>query len=59
MQKGGQVAAAPDATVSFNRRNGPGMSEIHEKETDTAGTPHWFKRLPKSGRYYTVKAIRP
>ena len=26
MQKGGQVAAAPDATVSFNRRNGPGMS---------------------------------
>ena len=23
MQKGGQVAAAPDATVSFNRMNGP------------------------------------
>ena len=108
MQKGGQVAAAPDATVSFNRRNGPGMSEIHEKETDTfyvlegdatfvtggtmvggkstgpgqlrgtgidggqtmqlkkgdvvlvpAGTPHWFKEVPKSVVYYTVKAIRP
>ena len=24
-----------------------------------AGTPHWFKEVPKSVVYYTVKAIRP
>jgi len=108
MQKGGQVAASPDATISFNRRTGPGMSEIHDKETDTfyvlegeatfvtggkmvggkttapnqtrgtgieggqtvqlkkgdvvivpAGTPHWFKEVPKSVVYYTVKALKP
>lgn len=108
LQKGGQVAASPDATISFNRRTGPGQSEIHDKETDTfyvlegeatfvtggkvvggkttapnqtrgtgieggqtmqlkkgdvvivpAGTPHWFKEVPKSVVYYTVKSLRP
>ena len=108
MEKGGQVAASPEATVSFNRRTGPGQSEIHDKETDTfyvlegeatfvtggkvvggkttapnqtrgtgieggqtmqlkkgdvvivpAGTPHWFKEVPKSVVYYTVKALKP
>ena len=24
-----------------------------------AGTPHWFKQVPKSVRYYVVKSIRP
>ena len=108
MQKGGQVAESTDARISFNRRTGPGQSEIHDKETDTfyvlegeatfvtggkivggkttapsqtrgtgieggqtmqlkkgdvvvvpAGTPHWFKEVPKSVVYYTVKALRP
>ena len=35
IEKGGNVAAMPDANVSINRRTGPGQSEIHDKETDT------------------------
>src|SRR5947207_2403119 len=35
LQKGGRVAALPDANVAINRRTGPGQSEIHDKETDT------------------------
>jgi len=35
IDKGGNVAALPDANVSINRRTGPGQSEIHDKETDT------------------------
>jgi len=35
LEKGGNLAALPDANVSINRRTGPGQSEIHDKETDT------------------------
>jgi mannose-6-phosphate isomerase-like protein (cupin superfamily) len=35
LEKGGSVATLPDASVSINRRTGPGQSEIHDKETDT------------------------
>ena len=35
IEKGGNLAALPDANVSINRRTGPGQSEIHDKETDT------------------------
>jgi len=24
-----------------------------------AGTPHWFKEVPKSINYYTVKVVKP
>jgi len=27
--------------------------------TVPAGTPHWFKEVPKSINYYTVKVIKP
>src|SRR5262249_19013048 len=33
--KGGNLATAPDLSVSVNRRTGPGQVEVHDKETDT------------------------
>jgi mannose-6-phosphate isomerase-like protein (cupin superfamily) len=35
IEKGGNVARLPDASVAINRRTGRGQSEVHDKETDT------------------------
>jgi len=108
LAKGGPLATGPDYRVTGNRRAGPGMVEVHNKETDIfyvidgeatlvtggtvidgkttapdqirgasilggetrhlakgdfivipAGTPHWFKEVPKSVNYYTVKVVKP
>jgi quercetin dioxygenase-like cupin family protein len=106
--KGGALSKGGDYSASGARRTGPGVVEIHEKETDIfyitdgeatfvtggkmiggkntrpaqwqgpdieggvthqltkgdfitipAGTPHWFKEVPKSITYYMVKVIKP
>jgi mannose-6-phosphate isomerase-like protein (cupin superfamily) len=106
--EGGRFAAGSDFSSSVLRRNKPGQSEIHVKETDIfyivdgeatfvtggtivggketrpnqllgtgidggqvhqlkkgdfivipAGVPHWFKEVPKSVNYLTIKVIKP
>lgn len=106
--EGGRFAAASDYSVSVLRRNKPGQSEVHVKETDIfyvvdgeatfvtggtmvgakesrpnqllgtgidggqvhqlkkgdfivipAGVPHWFKDVPTSINYLTIKVIKP
>ena len=106
--EGGRFAAGPDFSSSVLRRNKPGQSEVHVKETDIfyivdgeatfvtggtmvggketrpnqllgtgidggqvhqlkkgdfivipAGVPHWFKEVPKSINYLTIKVIKP
>ena len=106
--EGGRFAAGPDFNSSVLRRNKPGQSEVHSKETDIfyvvdgeatfvtggtmvgaketrpnqllgtgieggdvhqlkkgdfivipAGVPHWFKEVPKSINYLTIKVIKP
>jgi len=108
LAKGGALASGSDYRVTGNRRDGKGMVEVHNKETDIfyvidgeatlvtggtvvggkttapdqirgtevqggethhlakgdfmvipAGTPHWFKEVPKSINYYTVKVVKP
>jgi mannose-6-phosphate isomerase-like protein (cupin superfamily) len=108
LTKGGALAKGDGYTVSGARRTGPGMVEVHDKETDIfyivdgeatfvtggkmiggkqsrpdqwlgediqggethhlvkgdvitipAGTPHWFKEVPKSINYYMVKVLKP
>jgi quercetin dioxygenase-like cupin family protein len=105
---GGRFGAASDYSASVLRRNKPGQSEVHVKETDIfyvvdgeatfvtggtmvggkearpnqllgtgidggqvhqlkkgdfivipAGVPHWFKEVPKSINYLTIKVIKP
>ena len=106
--KGGTLVKGPDHLVQCSNRTGPGVVEIHTKETDIiyvidgsatfvtggksdakvekdptqprgtkidggethqltkgdvvvvpAGTPHWFKEVPKSVAYYVVKVLKP
>jgi mannose-6-phosphate isomerase-like protein (cupin superfamily) len=107
--KGGTLVKGPDHLVQCSNRTGPGVVEIHTKETDViyvidgeatfvtggkspdakaeadpnqlrgssiaggdtrhltkgdvvvvpAGTPHWFKEVPKSVAYYVVKVLKP
>lgn len=105
---GGRFGAGADYSASVLRRNKPGQSEVHVKETDIfyvvdgeatfvtggtmiggkesrpdqllgtgieggqvhqlkkgdfivipAGVPHWFKEVPKSINYLTIKVIKP
>lgn len=105
---GGRFGAGSDYSASVLRRNKPGQSEVHVKETDIfyvvdgeatfvtggtmiggkesrpdqllgtgieggqvhqlkkgdfivipAGVPHWFKEVPKSINYLTIKVIKP
>lgn len=108
LEKGGALAKGEGFTVAGARRTGPGMVEVHDKETDIfyivdgeatfvtggkmiggkqtrpdqwlgenieggevhhlskgdvitipAGTPHWFREVPKSINYYMVKVLKP
>ncbi len=105
---GGRFGAGADYSASVLRRNKPGQSEVHVKETDIfyvvdgaatfvtggtmvgaketrpnqllgtgidggqthqlkkgdfivipAGVPHWFKDVPASINYLTIKVIKP
>lgn len=105
---GGRFGAGSDYSASVLRRNKPGQSEVHVKETDIfyvvdgaatfvtggtmvgaketrpnqllgtgidggqthqlkkgdfivipAGVPHWFKDVPASINYLTIKVIKP
>jgi mannose-6-phosphate isomerase-like protein (cupin superfamily) len=104
----GALVTTPEFIVQMNTRTEAGMSEFHDKETDTfyivsgsatfvvggdmvdakvtapgqrrgsairggqeyqlaagdvmvipAGTPHWFKAVPKQIDYYVVKVLKP
>ena len=106
--EGGRFAAGSDFSSSVLRRNKPGQSEVHVKETDIfyivdgeatfvtggtmiggketrpnqllgtgieggqvhqlkkgdfivipAGVPHWFRDVPTSVNYLTIKVIKP
>lgn len=68
----GEATIVTGGTMIGGKQSGPGQrlgTDIQGGETHhlskgdvmviPAGTPHWFKEVPKSISYYTVKVIKP
>lgn len=68
----GEATIVTGGTMVGGKQKGPGQmlgTDIQGGETHQvskgdvmvipAGTPHWFKEVPKSVNYYVVKVIRP